>query len=198
MSLVVTPSLPVKSVRELVALARARPGELNYASSTTGSSTHLAAELFNAMAGVNITRINYKGVGTAITDVTSGRVQIMFLAPGAVAPFIKSGKLRALAVTGAHPSPLFPTLPTVAAAGVPGYESGAYFGLFAPVRTPAALVVRINRETANVLARTEVKEKFFNAGMEIVASSPEQFGAMLRAEIAKWSKVIKNAGIRGE
>jgi len=196
--LVVTPSLPAKSVKELIALAKARPGQLNYASSTTGSSTHLAAELFNVMAGVNIVRVNYKGVSMGINDVMSGRVQLMFLAPGAVTTHIKSGKLKALAVTGAKPSQLFPGLPTVAASGVAGYESAANFGLFAPARTPAPVVTRINQEVARVLGVADVKEKLFNSGMEVVAGSPEEFLATLKSEIAKWSKVIQKAGIREE
>ncbi len=196
--LVVTPTLPVKSVRELLALAKARPGDLNYASSALGSSTHLAAELFTFMSGVNIVRINYKGVSVAINDLISGRVQLMFLAPGAVTAHIKSGKLRALAVTGTKPSALFPGLPTVAASGVPGYESAANFGLFAPAKTPAATIARLNREIARVLDTPDVKERMFNSGMEIVASSPEEFAALLRSDIAKWTKVIQKAGIRDE
>ncbi|MBI3042195.1 MAG: tripartite tricarboxylate transporter substrate binding protein [Betaproteobacteria bacterium] len=193
--LVVTPTLPVNSVRELIALAKARPGEMNYAASALGSSTHLAAELFTVMAGVKIVRVNYKGVSMGITDVVSGQVQVMFLSPGAVTALIKSGKLRALAVTGTGPSALFPGLPTVAASGVPGYESSAYFGLFAPAKTPAAIIARLNQEVARVLNAPGVKVKFFDAGMEIVASSPEDFAAMLKSEITKWSRIIKKAGI---
>jgi len=193
--LVVTPTLPVKSVRELIALARARPGEMNYASSALGSSTHLAGELFTYMAGINIVRVHYKGVSMGITDVISGQVQVMFLAPGAVTSLIKNGKLRALAVTGTEPSALFPGLPTVATSGVPGYESSAYFGLFAPAKTPAAIVARINQEVAQALNAPEAKSKFFNAGMEIVASSPEAFAAMLNSEIAKWSTILKKVGL---
>jgi tripartite-type tricarboxylate transporter receptor subunit TctC len=195
---VVTPTLPVKSIKELVALARARPGDLNYASSTLGSSTHLAGELFTSMAKVDIVRINYKGVSMGINDVISGRVQVMFLAPGSVTAHIKSGKLKALAVAGDRRSALFPGLPTVSESGVPGYESAANFGLFAPARTPAALVARINKEAARVLSEPDVKEKLFLSGMEVVASSPEDFAETLRAEIAKWSKLIKQAGIRDE
>jgi len=130
-----------------------------------------------------------------ITDVISGQVQVMFLSPGAVTALIKSGKLRALAVTGTGASALFPGLPTVAASGVPGYESSAYFGLFAPAKTPAAIVARLNQEVARVLNAPDVKAKFFDAGMEIVASSPEDFAAMLKSEITKWSRIIKKAGI---
>jgi len=196
--LVVTPSLPVKTVKDLIALARARPGELNFASSETGSSTHLAAELFKFMAGVNIVRINYKGVSMGINDLMSGRVQLMFLAPGAVTTHIKSGRLRPLAITGATPSPLFPGLPTVASSGVPGYESAASFGLFAPAKTPASIVTRLNQEVTRVLGTPDVKDKLFNSGMEVVANSPEHFAAFLKSEIAKWTKVVQKAGIRDE
>lgn len=196
--LVVTPSLPAKSVKELLALAKARPGQLNYASSSTGSSTHLAAELFNAMAEIKLVRVNYKGVAQAITDIIRGEVQLMFVVAGSVMPHIKSGKLRALAVTSAKPSALFPGLPTVAASGVPNYESSAQFGLFAPANTPASVITRVNQDVRRVLNRPDVKEKFFNAGAETVGSSPEEFAAMLKSETAKWAKVIKNAGISVE
>jgi tripartite-type tricarboxylate transporter receptor subunit TctC len=195
--LVVTPSLPVRSVKELIALAKARPGELNFASSETGSSTHLAAELFKFMARVNIVRINYKGPSMAINDIISGRVQLMFLAANSVKGHVKSGKLRALAVTTEKPSQLFPGMPTVAVA-VPGYESAAQFGFFAPAKTPAPIIDRLNQEAVRFLNRPEAKEKFFNAGMEVIASSPEQFAAMLKYETAKWTKVINAAGIREE
>jgi tripartite-type tricarboxylate transporter receptor subunit TctC len=195
--LVVTPTLPVKSVKELIALAKARPGDLNFASSETGSSTHLAAELFKNMTGVKIVRVNYKGPSLAINDIIGGRVELMFLAASSVRGHIKSGKLRALAVTTEKPTPLFPGMPTVAAA-VPGYESAAQFGFFAPAKTPANLVSRLNQETVRFLNTPETKARYFNAGMDIIANSPEQFGAMLKSETIKWTKVIKAAGIREE
>jgi tripartite-type tricarboxylate transporter receptor subunit TctC len=195
--LVVTPTLPVKSVKDLVALARARPGDLNFASSETGSSTHLAAELFKYMTGVNIVRINYKGPAMAVTDIITGRVQLMFLVASSVKGHIQSGKLRALATTTEKPTALFPGMPTVAEA-VPGYESAAQFGFFAPAKTPAAIVNRLSQETLRFLNLPETKERYFNLGMEVIGSSPEQFGAMLRNETDKWTKVIKAAGIREE
>lgn len=195
--LIVTPTLPVKTVKELIALARARPGDLNFASSETGSSTHLAAELFKYVTGVNIVRINYKGPAMAINDIITGRVQMMFLAANSVKAHVKSGKLRALAVTTERPSPLFPDLPTVSAA-VPGYESAAQFGFFAPAKTPAGYVNRLNEESVRFLNSAVAKERYFNAGMEIIANSPEQFADMLTADIAKWTKVIAAAGIREE
>jgi tripartite-type tricarboxylate transporter receptor subunit TctC len=196
--LVVTRSLPVKSVRELITLAKQKPGALNYASSALGSSTHLAAELFNAMAGIDIVRINYKGVATAITDLTSGRVQVMFLAPGSVAPQIKADKLRALAVTGEKQTSLFPGVPTVAASGVPGYESAAMFGLFAPAKTPASLVARVNQDAGRVLNRADVAERLLGVGAEVVGNTPEAFAALLKKETSRWTAVIRKAGIRAD
>jgi tripartite-type tricarboxylate transporter receptor subunit TctC len=195
--LVVTPTLPVKTVKDLIALAKARPGDLNFASSESGSSTHLAAELFKYMTGVNIVRVNYKGPAMAINDIIGGRVELMFLAANSVRGHVKSGKLRALAVTTAKPTPLFPGMPTVSAA-VPGYESAAQFGFFAPAKTPAPLVSRLNQEVVRFLNTPETKERFFNAGMDIIANSPDQFSAMLKSETVKWTKVISVAGIREE
>ena len=196
--LVVHPSLPVRSVKELIALAKARPGELNYASASTGGSPHLAAELFKAMAGVNIQRIAYRGSGPANIALVAGEVQLSFAVPASVAHYVKTGRLRALAVTSAEPSPLAPGLPTVAAAGLPGYESVTPVGMFAPAQTPATLINRLNQEIVRVLNRADIKEKFFNVGVETVGSSPEQFAAVVTSDMAKWGKVLKDAGIRVE
>ena len=193
---VVHPSLPVKSVKELIALAKAKPGELNYAAAGVGGATHLSVELFKAMAGVDIAYIPYKGSGLAIIDLISGQVQLMFATAGSVTQHIKSGRLKALAVTSARPSELVPGLPTVAAGGVPGYESVSIFGAFAPARTPAPIINRLNQEILLLLNRAEVKEKFLNAGVETVGSSPEQFAATIKSEVARLGKVIKDAGIR--
>ncbi|MBI3939178.1 MAG: tripartite tricarboxylate transporter substrate binding protein [Betaproteobacteria bacterium] len=194
--LVVHPSLPVNSVKELIALAKARPGELNYAS-TTGSTPHLAAELFKAMAGVNIVRIPYKGAGPALNDLIGGQVQLMFPVAAAVTPHVKSGRLRALAVTSVEPSELVRGLPTVAAT-VPGYESVQMTAMFAPAKTPATIINRLNQEIVQVLNRADVKEKFFNAGAKVVGGSPEQLMATMKSEMARLGKVIKDAGIRAE
>ena len=194
--LVVHPSLPVKSVKELIALAKARPGELNYGSSSTGSTPHLAAELFKAMAGVDIVRIPYKGSGPALNALIGGQVQLMFPNAGAASPHAKSGKLRALAVSSAQPSALAPGLPTMAASGLPGYESSSPFGVFAPAKTPAALINRLNREIVRVLNNAQVKERLFNAGVEVVGSSPGELAATVKSEMAKWGKLIKDADIR--
>lgn len=196
--LVVHPSLPVKSVKELIALAKARPGELNYGTGGTGSSNHLGAELFKALAGVNIVRITYKGAAPALNDVIAGHVQVMFPTTAAGAPHVKTGRLKALAVTTAQPSALAPGLPTIAAAGLPGYESAAMFGMFAPTGTRDTIIQRLSQEIVRVLTREEVKEKFFNAGVETVASSPAQLAAIMKSDMARMGKVIKDAGIRGE
>jgi tripartite-type tricarboxylate transporter receptor subunit TctC len=193
--LVVHPSLPVKSVKELIALAKARPGELNYASSSPGSPSHLTSELFKAMTGVKIVRINYKGTGPALTASIGGHVQLMIAPAGAVAPYIKpGGRLKPLAVTTAQPSDLAPGLPTVAAT-VPGYEVVSLIGFFAPARTPEAVIARLHQDIARVLHRPEVKERFFSSGAEAVGSTPEQFGVAMRSEMVKWGKLIRDAGL---
>ena len=196
--LVVHPSVPVKSVRELIALAKAKPGDLNYASGNAGTSNHLAAELFKSMAGVNLTRIPYKGGAPAISDLVGGQVQLMFGASLAVAQHVQSGRLRALAVTSAKPSALAPGLPTVAEAGVPGYASVAIFGVLAPAKTPPALIGLLNREIVKVLQTAEVKERLFNAGSEVVAGSADAFGAAIKNEMTTLGKLIKDSGIRDD
>lgn len=195
---IVHPSLPVKSVRDLITLAKKRPGELNYGTSGTGTSPHLAAELFNAMAGVNIVRVNYKGAALALNALLSGEIQVFFPNVATVMPHVKSGRVRALAVTTAQPFELAPGMPTAAASGLPGYESIALLGLFAPAKTPEPIVKRLHQEIVQVLNRPDVKEKHLNLGVEIVGSSPEEFARVLKDEIAKWGKTIKDAGIRDE
>ena len=195
--LVVHPSSPVNSVKELIALARAKPGELNYTSAGVGSSSHLAAELLKNMAAVNFVHIATKGGGPAIIALVGGQVQLSFATPASVASLIKSGKLRAVAVTSAKPSGLAPGLPTVAET-VPGYQIGGATGMFAPRATPAAIVGRLNREAVRLLSQSDVKEKFFNVGSEAVGNSPQEFAAMIKSEMTRLSKVIKEAGIRAE
>jgi tripartite-type tricarboxylate transporter receptor subunit TctC len=194
--LVVHPSLPVKSVRELIALARARPGALSDAGANTGSSAHLTAELFKAMAGVDIVRVPYRGVGPALAALIAGQVQLMFPSAGSVAPHVKSGRLRALAVTSAKPSALTPGLPTVAESGVPGYESVAIFGIFAPAQTPPAIIARLAGGIRTALAQEDLKERFFAAGVETVGGAPETLAATVRAEMGRWGKLIRETGIR--
>ena len=194
----VHPSVPVKSIGELIALARARPGALNYGSGGSGATTHLAAELFKFMAGVNIVRISYRGNAPAMTDLLAGQVHIMFSTASSVTPHVRSGRLRALAVTSAQPSALAPGLPTVAASGLPGYESISIYGVFAPARTPAAIIARLNQEMVRIVNKPEVREKFLNSGVETVGSSTEEYVAAIKADIARMGKLIKDAGIRAE
>ena len=195
--LVVHPSLSVRSVKELIALAKSRPGALSYASTAAGGPPHLAAELFKSMAGVNIVRVPYKGAGLALTELMAGQVQLYFLIPTAVMPYVKSGRVRALAVTSARPSELAPGLPTMAAF-LPGYEMVTNLGIFAPARTPDAIIRRLNQEIVRVLNQPEVKERFFNAGTDTVGSSPEAFAAAMKVEMAAIARLITTAGIRAD
>ena len=196
--LVVHPSLPVNSVKELIDRAKAAPGEIDYASGPVGAANHLAAELFNALAGVKLTRIGYKGGGPAINDVLAGQVKVMFATTGSVSGHVKSGRLKALAVTSAQPSPLAPGLPTVAASGVPGYAAEAIYGFWAPTGTPAGILARLNREAVAVLGIPEVKQRFFNAGVEAVGTTPQEFAAVIKSESAHLGTVIRKAGLRTE
>ena len=194
--LVVNPGVPAKSVKELIALAKSKPGELNYAGTTVGGPQQLGAELFKSMAGVNIVSVPYKSAVAAVTAVISGEVQMLVIDAGLVAPHVKSGKLRALGVGSAEPSALVPGLPTVSASGLPGYEWSLMSGMFAPAGTPAAVINRLNLEIVRVLRTPEVRERFLNTGIEIVGSSPEEFAAIVKSDTAKTAKVIKEAGIK--
>jgi tripartite-type tricarboxylate transporter receptor subunit TctC len=197
-AVVVHPSLPVKSIGQLIALAKARPGELNYGSGGNGSSTHLAVELFKSMAGVDIVRVVFKGNAPAQNALFSGEVQLMIAPAGSLASHLNSARLRALAVTSAQPSPLLPGLPTMAASGLPGYESMQIYGVFAPAKTPASIVGRLNEEIVRVVQRPEVRDKFLAAGVEPVGSTPQELAATMKSEIVRIGKVIKDAGIRDE
>ena len=197
--LVVHPSLPVTSVKELIALAKARPGELNYGAGAIGAATHLASELFKVMAGVNIVHVPYKSTGGAVTPLLSGQLQVMFGTTGTVSTHIKSGKVRALAVSTAQPSALAPGLPTIAAAAnLPGYESAATAAIFAPAGTPQIIIKRLHEEISRVLVRPDVKERFFNQSVEIVGGTPQETAAFVKADIATTARIIKEAGIRVE
>jgi tripartite-type tricarboxylate transporter receptor subunit TctC len=198
MIVVVHPSLPVRSIKELIALAKAKPGQLNYSSGIAGSTTHLPAELFKAMAGVNIVRVSYKGGAPALTALLGGETQVMFANAGGVGPHIKAGKVRALAVTSAQRSALFPELPTVAAAGLPGYEASSLQCIFAPAATPLPLISRLSQDVAKVLSKADVKERFLRSGSEVVASTPEELAAAIKADMASMGKVVKQAGIRAD
>ncbi len=195
--LVVHPALPVKSVKELISLAKARPGALSYGSTPPGGSVHLSTELFNMMAGIKTVRISNKGAGPAIVALIGGEVQLMFSSAISVLPHMKSGRLKALGVASLKPSALLPGVPPVAAS-LPGYEAVAFFGIFAPAKTPEALIKRLNQEIVQIVNRPDVKEKFSNAGGEAIGSSPEELAAAVRTDMAKWGKVIKDGNIRAE
>ena len=196
--LVVHPSVPVRTVKELIALAKARPAQLNYGSGGTGSTAHLAGALFNAMARVNIVRVTYRGNAPAMNDLIAGQVQVMFATAGTISPHMGaggSGRLRALAVTSPQPSLLAPGLPTVAAT-LPGYESLSIYGFFAPAKTPAAIVQLLNREAVRALSRAEVKDMLLKAGIEAVGTTPETFADVIRQDVARMRKVLEDAGIK--
>jgi tripartite-type tricarboxylate transporter receptor subunit TctC len=196
--IVVHPSLPVKSVKELVALARARPGELNYGSGGIGGASHLPAELFKSQASINIVNVNYKGTGPAISALMAGEVHVMFANAAIASPHMRSGKVRAVAVASLKQTPVFPDLPSLATSGLPGFEAGVVQGVVAPAKTPAALINRLNQEIVHVLNRADVKARHFTAGVETVASSPEELSATIKSDRARWGKVIKDANIRVE
>ena len=196
--LLVHPAVPAKSVKELVALARAKPGEFNFASGGNGSAVHLSGELFKSMAAINIVRIPYNGTGPAITAVLGGEVQMIITTNGSVSQHVKSCRLRPLAVTSAEPTALVPGLPTIAASGVPGYESTQKAGLFAPLKTPATVIERLNREMIAILRRPEMKEKFLIDGVETIGSTPAELAAMVKSEIQKMGEVIRAAGIAAD
>jgi tripartite-type tricarboxylate transporter receptor subunit TctC len=198
--LVVNPSLPVKSVGDLIALAKAKPGQLNYASAGIGTGQHLNGELLKSMAKINLVHVPYKGGigGQILADLLTGQVQIYFVDPLPGLPHVRAGKLRPLAVTSTRRSPVLPDIPTMAQAGLPGYEVISWYGVLAPKDTPPAVVNKLYTELAKILASPDMKERFAKEGSEAVASTPEQFGAFIKAELAKWAKVIKEADIRAE
>ena len=167
-------------------------------SGASGAAAHLSAELFKSLAVVNIVRITYKGTGPGLNALMGGEVQLMFPAAGGVGPYVKSGRLRALAVTSAKPSALTPGLPTVAESGVPGYESVAVFGVFAPAQTPPDIIARIQREVARATGNPDVRKRFLDAGVEPVGSTPDEYASTIRRETAKWGKLIRDLGIREE
>jgi tripartite-type tricarboxylate transporter receptor subunit TctC len=195
--LVVHPSLPVKSLRELLALARSKPGQLAYGSSGTGGSGYLAASLLQSMTKVKLLHVPYKGSGPAIVNLLAGEVQMSFGSPASVAANIQSGRLRALAVTPAKRLKVYPQLPTIAEAGVPGYESQSWYGFVVAAKTPQAIVARLNKEIVQILGRPEVQEAIKVQG-EVWTSTPEAFGAYMKSEHDKWGRVIKEMGITAE
>jgi tripartite-type tricarboxylate transporter receptor subunit TctC len=193
--LVVHPSIPVQTVEEFIAYVKARPGKLNYGAGGNGSSTHLAVELFKSMAKVDLVRVTFKGNGPALNALFAGEVQMMIATAGTVTSHLKSGRLKGLAVTSPQPSPLAPGLPTMASAGLPGYESLQIYGVFAPANVSQAIIKRLNQELVRVLGRQEVKDKLVGNGMEPVGSTPQLLGETMKAEIVRIGKVIKDARI---
>lgn len=193
---VVHPSVPVKSIKELIAFAKARPGQLDFASSGSGSSAHLAGELFNNMVGSKMNHVPYKGGGPAVIALVGGQVAVGFATTPSVIQHVKSGKLRGLAVTSAQRSLSAPDLPTVSEAGIPGYEAGTWYGLLVPAGTPREIVSRLHAESVKALKLPDVKARLDATGFEPIGTTPDQFGAYIRSEIEKWAKVVKAAGVR--
>ncbi len=194
--LVVNPSLPVSSVAELIAYAKANPGKLNFASSGNGTSIHLSGELFKTMAGVQITHVPYKGSAPALQDLLGGQVQLMFDNLPPSLPNIKAGKLKALAVTSATRAPALPDVPTMAEAGLPGFEASSWFGILAPAGTPPAIVAKLNAEIAKWLASPEAQEKLLALGANPAGGTPEDYAKHIAAETSKWAKVVKESGAK--
>jgi tripartite-type tricarboxylate transporter receptor subunit TctC len=196
--LVIPMSLPVKTVQDFIALAKAKPGQLNYASGGTGTTTHLGPELFKLATGVNIVHVPYKGTGQALTDVISGQVQMMMSSALPAIPHVKAGRLRGLGVTSAKRAAAYPELPTLSEAGVPGFETTSWHGMLVPAKTPPAIVRRVHAELVKALSAPDVKEKFAGLGMEVVANRPDEFAAYIKSENVKWTKVIKTIGLKPE
>ena len=191
------PSVPVKTLNDVIALAKAKPGQINYASAGTGTGTHMSAELLKQMTGIDIVQIPFKGGAPAAIAAIGGQTQLIVGTSVGILPFVRSGKLRAIAVTSAKRSPVAPEIPAVAES-VPGYEHEPWNGLLAPAKTPGAIVAKINAEVVRMLAAPEVKKIFANEGGEAVGNSPEAFAAVVKSETAKWAKVVKAAGIKIE
>ncbi len=196
--LVTHPSLPVKSLKDLVALAKAKPGELNYGSPGSGSSTHLANELLKSMTGISITHVPYKGVAPAAIDLISGQVQMMSGDLSTLLPHVKSGRMRALAVTSARRSTLLPHMPTVVESGVPGYDASGWFGVLVPAGTPMAVIERLHASIVKGVAAADARERLAALGGDVATGTPMDFAAHLKTEAAKWGKVIRALGLKGE
>ncbi len=196
--LAVNPALPIKSVSDLIAAAKAKPGSIMYPSAGTGNSTHLGGALFAAMADIQLTHVPYKGLGPGLLDLMAGRLHVVFSTAPSAIPHIKTARLRGLAVTTAARSNLVPQLPTVAESGVSGYEAGSWYGIIAPADVPRPIVARLNKEITAVLATPDFREQLMNAGADPMPNTPEQFSAYLKSEITKWAKVIKLSGAKAE
>ena len=195
-ALVVHPSLPVRNVKELIALAKSRPGQLNYASTGAGQSTHLSMELFKTMAAVKITHVPYKGSAPAVTDLLGGHVSLMFDNMPSALPHVKANKIRALAVSTLKRSPVAPDIPTVAESGLPGFEVSVWFAVLAPAGTPRPVVDRLNQVLVKALQSSDVRERLSSQGAEPIGNTPEEFTAVMKRDLVKWAKVVKDADIR--
>ena len=194
--LCVTNALPAKSVKDLVALARSRPGQLAYASSGVGASAHLSMELLMMMTGISMVHVPYKGTAPALVDLTSGQVQVMFDVPSSMLPHVKAGRIRALAMASEKRYSAAPELPTISEAAVPGYASGSWVGFLAPAGTPREVVAKLGREIMGIVNRPDVRERFIQIGIEPVGNSPGEFTAFLKNEVTKWEKVIRTANVK--
>src|SRR5688572_14781751 len=194
----VHPSLPVKNVRDLIALAKSRPGQLNFGSSGNGTSLHLAPELLKSMANIDMTHVPYKGASAAIPDLVAGQLQLMFSDMPPFAPHVAAGRLRAIAVTTSKRSSVLPDLPTVAESGVPGYEATSWYGYLAPARTPRRIIDQLVAELTRIIQSPEMKERYNSLGIETYTGTPEQFGAYIQSETAKWAEVVKKSGTKLE
>jgi tripartite-type tricarboxylate transporter receptor subunit TctC len=198
LALVVHAALPAKTVREFIALARAHPGELNYFSSGTGSGTHLAAAIFDQMAGIRTTHVPYKGGAQGVTDLLSGQVQFAFSTIGLALPYIEAGRLRALGISSQQRFVRLPQVPTIAESGVKGYATEQWYGVIAPAATPPAIVMRLHAEIKAIVAQPEVRERFYSQGIEPVTTTPEEFAAIIRANVAKYAQVIRTLDLKAE
>jgi len=196
MLLAVHPSLPAKSVKEFIALAKARPGKLNYGTGGSGSSAHIITELFKTMARVDLVHVSYKGTAQAATDLMAGQIQVMFIATSSALNFMRSGKLVGLGISTAQPSALAPGVPPLAQSGLPGFDASIWQGVLAPARTPARIISILNREIAGQLDLKEVRDQFLASGAESMSSTPERFGAYIKSEIDRWAKVVKASGAK--
>lgn len=196
--IIVHPSVPAQTAKALIALAKAKPGALAFGSAGPGNSTHLAGELFDSMAGIRMLHVPYKGSGPALVDLMSGQIQVMFANITAGLPHIRTHRVRALAVTGPRRSPQAPDLPTVAEAALPGYAVTSFFGVLAPAGTPAAIIAKLNADIVKAVHAADVQASLAQEGAEAIGSSPEEFGAYIRAEIPRWALAVKTAGLQGQ
>ena len=196
--LAVHPSLPAKNVKELIAVAKARPGQLTYVSSGVGASGHLAGALFDSMTGTKMVHVPYKGMSLAVSDLMGGQVSMTFGTSLSVIPHVRTGRLRALATTGAQRSPALPDLPTIAESGLPGYEASLWYGFVGPARMPPEIVQRLNTEIAAILAQPDTREKLASQGVDARSTTPDEFARILTADVARWAKVVQKLGLQAE